>query len=256
MIARQVKYVLADILRGRIVIGYTLFLFLASFGVFNLAGDQPKGLVGLLSLALIVVPLVSMVFSVAHYYNSREFIELLAAQPVPRSSILLAQLIGVAVALSLAVLLGMGVPVLLYAAGWTGLTLLLVAVMLTVVCLLLAFLAAILARDKARGLGAALLLWFYFALLHDGATLYALFLLEDYPLEGVSIALLSLNPIDIGRVLVLLQMDVSALMGYTGALLRERLGTGPGLVFSAGILTAWVAGPLALVLRSFRRKDL
>jgi Cu-processing system permease protein len=70
MIARQIKYVLADILRGRIVIGYALFLFLASFGVFNLAGDQPKGLVGLLSLALIVVPLVSVVFSVAHYYNS------------------------------------------------------------------------------------------------------------------------------------------------------------------------------------------
>lgn len=256
MIARQLKYVLADILRGRIVLGYALFLFLASFGVFNLAGDQPKGLVGLLSLALIVVPLVSMVFSVAHYYNSREFIELLAAQPVPRTSILLAQMIGVAAALSLAVLLGMGVPVLLYAAGWTALTLLLVAVMLTVVFMLLAFLVAVAARDKARGLGTALLLWFYFALLHDGATLYVLFLLEEYPLEGISVMLLSLNPIDIGRVLVLLQMDVSALMGYTGALLKEQLGTGPGILFAAGTLVVWLAVPMVLVLHFFRRKNL
>jgi Cu-processing system permease protein len=165
-------------------------------------------------------------------------------------------MIGVAVALSLAVLLGMGVPVLLYAAGVTGLTLLLVAVLLTVVFMLLAFLAAVLARDKARGLGAALLIWFYFALLHDGATLYALFLLEEYPLEGISVVLLSLNPIDIGRVLVLLQMDVSALMGYTGALLKDQMGTGSGIGFSAVILAAWVAAPLVLVLRSFRRKDL
>jgi Cu-processing system permease protein len=256
MIARLVKYVLADVLRGRIAIGYTLFLFLASFGVFNLAGDQPKGLVGLLSLVLIVVPLVSLVFAVAHYYNSREFIELLAAQPVPRTSILLGQMIGVTGALCAALLVGVGSPVLLYAGGTTGLTLLAVGLALTVVFVLLAFLAAVIARDKARGLGAALLIWFYFALLHDGATLYALFLLEDYPLEGVSLALLSLNPIDVGRVLVLLQMDVSALMGHSGALLKDQLGTGTGIAFAVLILAVWTLAPLGLVLQLFRQKDL
>jgi Cu-processing system permease protein len=120
----------------------------------------------------------------------------------------------------------------------------------------LAFLAAVVTRDKARGIGAALLVWFYFALLHDGLTLYALFLLEDYPLEGISLGLLALNPIDLARVLVLLQMDVSALMGYTGAMLKDLLGTRTGIVAAAGVLALWLATPLAGAVWIFRRKDL
>ncbi len=256
MNGRLLKYVLTDILRGRIVIAYTAFLFVASFGVFNLAGDQPKGVVGLLSLVLLVVPLVSLVFGVAHYYNSREFIELLAAQPIKRTSIIIAQVVGVIGALCLALLIGVGVPVAMYAANPAGATLVGIALALTAVFVLLAFLAAIIAKDKARGLGAALLIWFYFALLHDGVTLYLMFLLEEYPLESLSVGLLSLNPIDVGRLIVLLPMDVAALMGYSGALLRDKLGTGPGLVFAVAVLATWIALPFGLVLQLFRRRDL
>jgi Cu-processing system permease protein len=256
MITRLVKYVFADILRGKIILGYTGFLFVASFGVFNLAGDQPKGVVGLLSLILMVVPLVSLVFGVAHYYNSREFIELLAAQPLKRMNIIVAQIVGVTGALGLALLIGVGVPVAMYASDLTGLTLVVVGLALTTVFVLLAFLAAIVARDKARGLGAALLIWFYFALLHDGLTLYLLFLLEDFPLEGASVALLSCNPIDVGRLLVLLPMDIAALMGYSGALLRDKLGTGLGAFFAVAVLSGWILLPFASVVQLFRRKDL
>ena len=120
----------------------------------------------------------------------------------------------------------------------------------------LAFVAAVLTRDKARGIGAALLVWFYFGLLHDGLTLYVLFLLEDFPLEGISLTLLALNPIDLGRVLVLLQMDVSALMGYTGAMLKDLLGTGSGKAFATLVLGAWIALPVTAAVWIFRRKDL
>ncbi len=256
MSGRLVKYVLVDIVRGRILVAYTGFLFLASFGVFNLAGDQPKGVVGLLSLILLVVPLVSLVFGVAHYYNSREFIELLAAQPLKRASIIVSQVIGVIAGLSLALLIGVGIPIAMYAAGPTGAILLGVSIALTASFVLLAFLAAIIAKDKARGLGAALLIWFYFALLHDGVTLYILFLLEDYPLEGLSVGLLSFNPIDVGRLLVLLPMDIAALMGYSGALLRDKLGTGPGAIFALSVLLGWIALPFAAVLHLFRKRDL
>jgi Cu-processing system permease protein len=91
---------------------------------------------------------------------------------------------------------------------------------------------------------------------HDGLTLYALFLLEDFPLEGISLALLALNPVDLARVLVLLQMDISALMGYTGAMLKDLLGTGTGILFASLILVAWVAAPVAATVWIFRRKDL
>jgi len=256
MMLRIVKYVCGDILRGRIVLAYTGFLLLASFGLFNLGGDPTKGLIGLLSLVLTVVPLVSLVFATAHFYNSYEFIELLAAQPLHRTTLLLAQIIGVALALSAALLLGIGLPIALYAHTATGLTLVVVSLVLTFVFTALAFLAAVLARDKARGIGAVLLIWFYFALLHDGLTLYALFLFEDYPLEGLSLGLLSLNPIDLARVLVLLQMDVSALMGYTGAMMQNLLGTGTGIAFATAVLVGWITVPLASAVWIFRRKDL
>lgn len=256
MMLRIVRYVASDILRGRIVLAYTGFLLAASFGLFNLGGDTAKALVGLLSLVLLIVPLVSLVFATTHFYNSQEFVELLAAQPLPRTTILLAQMIGVALALSAALLAGIALPVVLYAFGATGLTLIGVALLLTGAFVALAFVAAVLARDKARGIGAALLIWFYFALLHDGVTLYLLFLFDEYPLEGISLTLIALNPIDLGRVLVLLQMDVSALMGYTGAMLKDLLGTGSGRAFAALVLAAWIAAPVGAAVWVFRRKDL
>lgn len=256
MMFRIVKYVVGDIVRGRIVIGYAGLLLVASLGLFNLGGDTTKALVGLLSLVLMIVPLVSLVFATAHFYNSHEFIELLAAQPLPRATIILAQIMGVTLALIAALIVGIVVPVLLYAFTATGLTLIAVALMLTAVFTALAFLAAVLARDKARGIGAVLLIWFYFGLLHDGLTLYTLFLLDDFPLEGISVTLLALNPVDLARVLVLLQMDVSALMGFTGAMLKDLLGTGTGIVCATLILGAWIIAPVMATVWIFRRTDL
>lgn len=251
-----VKYVILDIIRSKIVLAYALFLLAASFGLFNLGGDIAKGLIGLLSLVLFVVPLVSLVFGTIHFYNSYEFIELLASQPLKRRTILLAEYIGVAAALCGALLVGVGIPVVLYAANATGFTLLGAGLALTLIFIALAFLGAVSTRDKARGIGVAILLWFYFALLHGGLMLFVMFALEEYPLEKATIAMISLNPIDLARVVVLLQMDVSALMGYTGAMMKDLLGTALGAAYGTAILSLWLAIPLALSLAIFRRKDL
>lgn len=251
-----VKYVVKDIVRSKIVLAYAVFLLIASFGLFNLGGDSAKGLIGLLSLVLIVVPLISLIFGTIHFYNSYEFIELLAAQPIRRRTILLAEFMGVSAALCGALLLGVGLPVVLYAAGGTGFTLVGVGLVLTVIFTALAFLGAVSTRDKARGIGVAMLLWFYFALLHGGVMLFVMFAFEDYPLEKATIAMISLNPIDLARVVVLLQMDVSALMGYTGAMMKDLLGTSLGAAYGIGILALWVMVPLSLAGWIFQRKDL
>jgi Cu-processing system permease protein len=253
---RIVKYVLYDILQNRIVIGYTLFLLAVSFGLFNLSGDPTKGITSLLNIVLIVVPLVSIVFSTIHFYNASEFIELLAAQPIKRSLLIWSEFLGLAAALKLAVLIGLGIPVLLFAPNLTGLSLVIVAVGLSVVFVSIALLASVLTRDKAKGIGAALLLWFYFALLYDAMVLFLMFLLADYPLEKAMVAFVALNPIDLGRVVVLLQMDISALMGYTGALFRELLGTGWGIGFAVLALLLWIFIPIGLAVRVFKKKDL
>lgn len=251
-----VKYVLRDIIRNRIIIAYTGLLLAASLGIFNLGGDVSKGLIGLLSLILFVVPLVSLIFGTIHFYNSYEFIELLAAQPLKRRTIFFAQFIGVGLALVLAFLIGVGIPIGLYAPTTTGWTLASVGLALTIVFLALSFLGALIARDKARGIGLAILTWFYFAVIHDGIILLVMASFADYPLEKATIGMIACNPIDLGRVIVLLQMDVSALMGYTGALMKDMLGSATGIVGGIAAMCLWIAIPLFAAEVCFRRKDL
>ena len=250
------KYVLYDILRNRVVIAYTAFLLLVSFSLFQMEVNSSKAVLSLLNIVLIVVPLVSMVFSTIHWYNSYEFIELMLTQPISRRKVLLSEFAGIGSSLVTAFLVGVGIPVLLYNFDSTGIALLLVGSLLTLVFTAIAFLASIKSRDKARGIGAALLLWFYFALIFDGLLLLVLFTFSDYPLEKIILALSSFNPIDLGRIYLMLQMDVSALMGYTGAVYKDFFGSQAGLLYTLGIMLVWIAAPLLLAIRSFNKKDL
>ncbi|HNE28001.1 MAG TPA: ABC transporter permease subunit [Saprospiraceae bacterium] len=250
------KYVLYDILRNRIVLGYAAFLFVAAITFFNLEGDSTKSVMSLLNIVLIMAPLVSVIFSTIHFYNSYEFIELLVAQPVSRRAILGAEYAGVGGALVAAFLFGIGLPVVVFSPDSRGFTLLATGVLLTLVFVSLAFLAAVLTRDKARGIGLALLLWFCFSILYDGLVLVLLFAFSDYPLEKPTLVLTFLNPVDLSRILMLLQLDVSALMGYTGAVFNEFLGSTAGVALAYACLVLWVLLPMFWAERVFRKKDL
>ena len=85
------KYVLYDILRSKVILAYTLFLFIVSISLFRMEENNGKAMLSLLTIVLIVVPLISMIFSTIHYYNSYEFIELMLAQPLSRARILLSE---------------------------------------------------------------------------------------------------------------------------------------------------------------------
>jgi len=250
------RYVLYDILRSKVVIAYTLFLFIVSVTFFQMEENHSKAILSLLNIVLIVVPLISMIFTTIHYYNSYEFIELMLSQPLSRTRILLSEYGGVALSLLSAFFIGVGIPVLLFAFDEIGVTLLFAGGALTLVFTSIAFLASVKARDKARGIGSVLLLWFYFALIYDGLVLLILFSFSDYPMEKFTLLLSALNPIDLGRILVMLKMDVSALMGYTGALYESFFGSATGILFTVGIMLLWIVLPLWWALRSFKQKDL
>jgi Cu-processing system permease protein len=250
------RYVLYDILRSKVVIAYTLFLFIVSFTFFQMEENHSKAILSLLNIVLIVVPLISMIFTTIHYYNSYEFIELMLSQPLSRTRILLSEYGGVALSLLSAFFIGVGIPVLLFAFDETGIALLFTGCALTLVFTSIAFLASVKARDKARGIGIALLLWFYFALIYDGLVLLILFSFSEYPMEKFTLLLSALNPIDLGRILIMLKMDVSALMGYTGALYENFFGSATGILFTVGIMLLWIVLPLWSALRAFKRKDL
>jgi Cu-processing system permease protein len=251
-----IKYVIADILRNKIVIAYTAFLLVMSLSVFNLEDNTSKGLLSLLNVILLIVPLVSMVFSTIYMYNSSEFIELLVSQPLKRKTIWLSLFSGLALSLSLSFFVGAGIPILLYQPSATGIMMLGTGLLLSVIFVAVAIFAAVTTRDKAKGIGKVILLWLYFALLFDGLVLFLLFQFADYPLENAMVAVSALNPIDLSRILILLQMDISALMGYTGALFRNFFGARSGILLAFLVLVAWCVVPLWLSLRKFSSKDL
>jgi Cu-processing system permease protein len=250
------RYVLHDILRSKVVIAYTLFLLAVAVTLFRMEDNTSKAVMSLTNIVLIMVPLVSMVFATIHYYNSYEFIELMLSQPVSRTRILMSEYFGTAFSMATAFLAGVGIPVLLFQPDAVGMALLLTGVLLTFIFTSLAFLASVLARDKARGIGIALMLWFYFALIYDGLVLSILFAFSDYPLESLTLALSSLNPVDLGRIFLMLKMDISALMGYTGATYKDFFGSSLGALYTIGIMVVWAVIPMLLAVRVFRKKDL
>lgn len=253
---RIVKYIFYDLLRTRFIVLYTFLLLLSTFVLFQFDSDPGKIVLSLLNIVLMVVPLVSIVFTTIHFYNSYEFIELMLAQPVNRVVIFLSEYIALALSLSLAYLIGVGVPIVLFGATAGGATLLFSGLMLTLVFVSLAFLASVLTRDKAKAIGLALLFWFYFSLIYDGLLLWIIFSFSDYPLEKLTLALVALNPVDLARIIMLLQLDISALMGYTGAFYKNFFGSHLGVIFSSAVLFFWVILPLALATRIFAKKDL
>lgn len=253
---RILKYIFYDILRTRFVLGYSLFLLVVTLALFQLDADSSKVMLSLMNIVLIVVPLISVVFTTVHFYNSYEFIELMLAQPVNRRTVFLGEFFAVALSLCLAFAVSTGIPMILYGAGAEVFMLLYSGIMLTLVFVSLAFLAAVITRDKAKAIGIALMFWFYFSLIYDGLLLWFIYSFSDYPLEKATLILVSLNPIDLARIMILLKMDVAALMGYTGAFYKAFFGSYVGLLFSSVLLVGWAVLPLSIALAIFKRKDL
>jgi Cu-processing system permease protein len=213
-----------------------------------------------MNVIIILVPLIGTIFGVMYYYNSREFTELLLAQPVRRNAIFLGQYLGIALSLSFSLLFGIGIPFAIYGlfnSGviWDFSLLLVTGVSLTFIFVALAFNISLSNENKIKGFGYAVLMWLFMAVVYDGIFLMSLILFEDYPLDKLSLFGTLLNPIDLSRTLILLKLDISALMGYTGAVFKQFFGTNVGLFISLFVLLLWIFVPVGLMINKARKKD-
>ena len=250
------RFIFTDILKNRIVLIYTLLLAVLAWSIFSLEDDSNKGILTLLNIVLLTTPLVSIIFTAIYMYNSAEFIELLLSQPIRRRKIWTGLFLGLFFSLALSFFMGAGIPILLFAETKIALILLIMGIMITAVFVALGFLCTILARDKARGIGISILLWLFFSLLFDGLVLFILFQFGDYPIEKAMVAVTAFNPIDLARIFIILQLDVSAMLGYTGAIFKDFFGTGIGTAVGFLLLSLWAVIPYLISLRLFTRKDL
>jgi Cu-processing system permease protein len=258
---RILKYETHNLVRTRWLPAMGILLFAATEVLFRFGGDPAKVVTSLMNVALVILPLVCLVVGTVYFYNAREFNELLLAQPMNRASLYLGKLISFTAAISAAYLMGLGLPFLIHNyqlslyAGKIA-TLLAVGLALIVIFSAMAFWVATRYEEKIKGLGYVILLWFFLAVVYDGIILLFIHTFREYPYETPLLILVMANPIDLGRILILLQMDISALLGYTGAVFRKLFGTELGVGIPAAALLLYAVVPIVLGLRAFRRKDL
>jgi len=254
------KYSFYDLMRSRWSYVYFAFYLLLGIVLLFLNNDLSKAVITLMNVIIILVPLIGTIFGVMYYYSSKEFTELLLAQPIKRSSIFLGQYLGVALSLSMSLVIGLGLPFISYgifksSAIWDFSLLLITGVFLTLIFTALAFNIALYNENKIKGFGYAILLWLFMAVIYDGLFLMSLIAFEEYPLDTFSLLGTMANPIDLSRVLILLKLDISALLGYTGAVFQKFFGTSFGIIVSSGMLLLWVLFPTILIQRKANKKD-
>ncbi|NQW37270.1 MAG: ABC-2 transporter permease [Flavobacteriales bacterium] len=254
------KYSFSDLIRSRWSYVYFLFYLALGFVLLFLNNSISKAVITLMNIIIVLTPLIATIFGVMYYYNSKEFTELLLAQPIKRKQIFMGQYLGVAISLSLSLVLGLGIPFVAYGAFQSTaifdfILLIVVGAFLNFIFVALSYSIALSNENKIKGFGYAILMWLFLAVIYDGVFLISLVVFNDYPLDKVALLATMFNPIDLSRILILLKLDISALLGYTGAVFKEFFGTNTGLITSLGLLSLWVLAPIWRINTKVKKKD-
>ena len=254
------KYSIFDLLRSRWSYVYFFFYLILGFVLLFLNNDVNKAIITLMNIIIVLTPLIGTIFGVMYYYNSKEFTELLLAQPIKRSKIFMGQYLGVSLSLTLSLVLGIGIPFILYglfksASIFDFGLLIVVGAFLNFIFVALAYNIALSNENKIKGFGYAILMWLFLAVIYDGIFMILAIQFQEYPLDKFALGAMMFNPIDLSRTLILLKLDISALLGYTGAVFKAFFGTNTGLVLSLLVLCLWVLFPLFRMAKKLQKKD-
>jgi len=259
LIFKIIKFEFSNALRSKWIIFYFSFFVLLSFLMFNFENDSGKAVLSLMNVVLIIIPLVSIIFGTMYVYNSNDYIQMVLCQPLDRRSLYFGLYLGNAIPLALSFVFGIVIGFVFNGIDPVGITPVLILAIngfaLTLIFTSIAFLTAIKFTDKAKGLGASLLIWLMLAVIYDGFILFVTYFFRDYPIENIILALSLVNPIDLARIFFILDFNISALMGYTGALFNKFFGTSLGVIVSISLMIVWFIIPFLFGLRSFNKKD-
>jgi Cu-processing system permease protein len=254
------KYSFYDLMRSRWSYVYFAFYLSLGFVLLFLNNDINKAIITLMNIIIVLTPLIGTIFGVMYYYNSKEFTELLLAQPIRRNTIFMGQYLGISISLTLSLILGLGIPFLMYglfrsSAIFDFSLLLVVGTLLNFIFVALAFNIALSNENRIKGFGYAILMWLCLAVIYDGVFLISLVMFNEYPLDKFALLATMFNPIDLSRILILLKLDISALLGYTGAVFKKFFGTDLGLFMSFLVMFLWVLFPVWRIKRKLQKKD-
>lgn len=262
---------ISDGMRNRWVVGATLLLAALAFAL-TFLGSSPTGQLGVKPLAVVVVslssltiflmPLIALLISYDAIVGEveRGCMILLLTYPISRRQILVGKFIGHTAILAIATLIGYGgagIALAFAGAGdpqsWRAFAILMVSsIMLGSVFIALAYWVSASVRERGTAAGVAIGFWLVFVVIYDlflvGLLIAAGGLIDDQVFPYLLLA----NPADIYRLLNLTAFEnVRKFSGMTG--LSEHAHFAPAVLFAA--LLVWIAVPLALASRRFRRSE-
>lgn len=259
LITKIIKFEISNTLRSKWIIVYSAFFLLLTFLLFNFEEDANKAALSLMNIILIVIPLVSVIFGTMYVYNSIDYIQMVLCQPINRKSLFVGLYLGNSIPLAFGFISGTFLGIVLSGYSFMGyksiFILLVIGFALTFIFTSIAFLIAIKVSDKARGLGIAIIIWLMLSVIYDGIVLFVIYYFRDYPIENIVLGISLLNPIDLARIFFILDFNISALMGYTGALFIKFFGSSLGVVISIIMMFVWFIIPVIFGFRSFYKKD-
>lgn len=217
----------------------------------------------LLSLVLYVVPLIALTMGTLSFTSERSVSELLFAQPVTRTEILLGKLAGLFASMVTATLIGFGAGGLVIAAraGSEGAgrypVFVALSLLLALAFLSLSALVAFLFQRKARAFGVTLVLWFFFVVFYDLLVIGGSLLLKERTANIFIFASLFGNPVDMVRVASLIVLDGKEIFGAAGGALVRFLGgeTVSLLLLLSGLLP-WIITPFLASRQLLKRQDI
>jgi Cu-processing system permease protein len=256
------EYRLAVRSRWALALTGLFVVFGAMMMTFSGSAVGPEGaeriVASLTSLAAYLVPLSALALGYDAVVGREDegWLAVVFSLPVRRSEVVAGTYLGRLAVLAGATVLGFGFSGVLlvreFGIGeWTSfLGFLAGAVGVGAAFLAIAVLLSAVAREKTHALGAALLVWVWFVLIHD---LIALGVVAAFELPDAALSALVLsNPVGAFRVLVLSGLGTTAGGGFTAVL----AGSGLSTASLAVALAAWCLVPVGAAARLVRRRRL
>jgi len=225
--------------------------------------DFTRTSASIVNLGGFLIPLFALLLGVFSFITNGDYLEILVTQPVSRTRVLLGKYLGLVLTVVGASLVGFGLPGVLIALviGVQGaaeyLLVVFYSLLLAIVFTGLSVLISLIARRRQIALGIALGVWILcevvYGLVMLGTTLYLPARVLD---ETLLLGLLG-NPVDLARVLSLLEVGGPHLFGPAGATLIKVTGSQTlATLFGLGGLAIWLVLPVAVSARIFGRQNL
>lgn len=215
---------------------------------------------GLINLILLIVPLMGLTLGAMSLAGEREkgTLVYLLAQPISSAELLLGKFVGLALALTAALVIGFGLTGILMAfVGGGGdfqvyLTLLVLSILLAIASLSMGFLISAAVKRAATAVGLALFLWLILVYFGDLGLMGTAVVMQIDVRQLLALALV--NPLQVFKIAAVLDLRENLeVLGPAGIYAFRAYG-GALWPLLVGLLLVWVIAPFLIATQVFKKR--